>query len=630
MKKVFLFTVCALALAGCSKNDFAFTPATPDGSDNKGEIQENVQQVFGVTFDPEHNWCTTTSGSVTITGIPSGASKVQLYALISKDVTDDEGNAATETSLLKLNEDANVSGSQVTLVYDAPSNSKSIYAAVEYNGKRLMKLVNNNSANFATTASARSFRAQEETDFSSLTLTEEVESFANYKYHWLPGQMLYGMSEEAYQTWKKPATGYSEEFTQLFRDIVFSYFKNGRQYNNLPLIWESQYVNDRVYPVTTGTHEIVVSPVYKSDQAERWGNEVYNSDLYYYYFKQKDLDTYVNNGGNAKDFLNALPKFKAIPFNQHFGVKEDDVIEKRYSYTLVYWGEGTPEVGKTTGKPFPAGYKIGFMVRAKATTENGKKQGELYGDGRLNNEINNYSGCNFQSSVKCASEMAVDGPRAGWINVEDRLFVSFESGTDADFNDVILEVEGGIEPIMNIPEFENDAYTFCFEDRDLGDYDMNDIVIKATRIDKNHVEYSIVACGAWDELQVKNIKGTKINELDEVHEMFGVGAHTFINTVMGEKYYEPIKETVTVKESFSFLDAATQPYIFNKTTNKAITLSKMGEDPHGIMIPFDFKYPKEKTCIKDAYGRFNEWGQSRVTSTDWYKYWTQGLVYITE
>ena len=226
--------------------------------------------------------------------------------------------------------------------------------------------------------------------------------------------------------------------------------------------------------------------------------------------------------------------------------------------------------------------------------------------------------------------MAVDGPRAGWINVEDRLFVSFESGTDADFNDIILEVEGGIEPIMNIPEFENDSYTFCFEDRDLGDYDMNDVVIKATRIDKTTVEYSIVACGAWDKLQVKNIKGTTITEDKEVHEMFGVGANTFINTENGDKHYDPITEQVKVDANFSFLNEATQPYIFNMTTNKTITLSKKGEDPHGIMIPYDFKYPLEKKCIKDAYGRFNEWGQSRVTSTDWYKYWTQGLVYTIE
>ena len=63
---------------------------------------------------------------------------------------------------------------------------------------------------------------------------------------------------------------------------------------------------------------------------------------------------------------------------------------------------------------------------------------------------------------------------------------------------------------------------------------------------------------------------------------------------------------------------------------KTIKLSKKGEDPHGIMIPYDFKYPIEYKCIKDAYGRFNEWGESRVNSTDWYKYYTQGKVYIVE
>ena len=80
--------------------------------------------------------------------------------------------------------------------------------------------------------------------------------------------------------------------------------------------------------------------------------------------------------------------------------------------------------------------------------------------------------------------MAIDGPRAGWFNLEDKLFLCFESGTDADFNDIISEIEGGIEPIPFIPEFERDFYTFCFEDRELGDYDLNDVVIKAINIEK--------------------------------------------------------------------------------------------------------------------------------------------------
>ena len=47
-------------------------------------------------------------------------------------------------------------------------------------------------------------------------------------------------------------------------------------------------------------------------------------------------------------------------------------------------------------------------------------------------------------------------------------------------------------------------------------------------------------------------------------------------------------------------------------------MSQKGEDPHGIMIPSDFAYPKEHVCIKDAYTEFNNWGESTVSSTDWY------------
>ena len=148
MKKSFLFAATSLLiLASCSKStDFV---GAPKNSATQEEINANVQKVFGVTFDPNHDWCTTTSSQVTITGIPAGTTKVQLYALITTEVKDDENQDATVTSPLKLNEDADFSGSQATLVYDAPSLNKGIYAAIECDGKRFMKLVNNGNANFA-------------------------------------------------------------------------------------------------------------------------------------------------------------------------------------------------------------------------------------------------------------------------------------------------------------------------------------------------------------------------------------------------------------------------------------------------------------------------------------------------
>ena len=72
-------------------------------------------------------------------------------------------------------------------------------------------------------------------------------------------------------------------------------------------------------------------------------------------------------------------------------------------------------------------------------------------------------------------------------------------------------------------------------------------------------------------------------------------------------------------------------------------LSKIGEDPHAIMIPsacpkevlmayyetkedqeyvddyVRFLYPLEKVCVKNAYPRFNEWGvDNTIISTTWY------------
>ena len=90
---------------------------------------------------------------------------------------------------------------------------------------------------------------------------------------------------------------------------------------------------------------------------------------------------------------------------------------------FVYWGDGIPDENTVGSYQFPEGYRIGFMVRAKTTAEGGKKQGELYGDGRLNNYINNYG--NFKSS-----KLGTDGPRSCWMTVNGKMLLCFESGTD--------------------------------------------------------------------------------------------------------------------------------------------------------------------------------------------------------
>lgn len=601
MKNNFVYLLFGiLSLCGCMNHELG------DDNSNKSMIEWNARNVFGISFDSNHDWCTTTRGSVTVTNIPSGTQKIQV--LVYVNVND------SITSLLMLNEAKINNETSVTLNYDAPNANKGIYI---FDGKTF-KRVNGDNVSLSSAVPQNAARNVNRAPQNNLTIASAIESYANVR-GWVDGELLYELSDDVYADEAISVNDYDDEYKEVFRSVIFSYFKNGREYNNLPLVKESGYYNENGYVTTNGNGKIIVSPVYKCDKAKTYGNEIYNSDLYYYYFKETDMNAFVSNGGTVTEFLEKLPKYKALAFKQHFGETEDDNISKRMSYPLVYWGDGIPTIGTEGTYSFPSGYKIGFMVRAKTTADGGKKQGELYSDGRLNNHINSWG--NFKSS-----KLGENAPRMGWFTLNGKTMLCFESGTDSDFNDIIVEIEGGVNKIEYNLDFEHNMYTFCFEDRELGDYDMNDVVIKATRIDETTVEYSVVACGAYDKLYVMNINGEKINDKTEIHEMFGCKTDEFINTVRGEEY-APIVERITVDKNFSFLNLTTQPYLFDATTNKNVYLSKVGEDPHGIMIPYEFKYPLEKVCIKNAYGRFNEWGAKRVTSTDWYKYYDENLVW---
>ena len=620
-----------LVFASCTKSKDLYdptnvepvTPVTPteEKTITQEDINANMQKVFGTTFDPNHDWSSTVSGQVKIIA-NSTIKKVQVLVCVSE--IDEDGE--TVTSMRIMNE-AELNGeTTITLYYDAPKDNLGIYVAFINGNNKTFKKVEGNTVSIADAATTRGDDWVLPTALGltlptgEFTLAGSIDSYASDR-GWIPGEKLYYMSDEDNAAQKMTATSYSEDFNTIFRAVIFSYFQNGRSHNNLPLVKSSGYYNEKAYPFTTGNEPIIISPVYKCDgslsdkSGNGYGYEIYNSDLYYYYFDENN-PAYQDN---PVDFLQKLPKYKAIQFKDLYIEKEDDVLEKRGSYALIYWGNGTPEVGTKGSYKFPAGLKIGFMVRAKTLAESGKKQGELYGDGRLNNDINFYSKCNFKSS-----NLGTDGPRLAYLSLNNKKFMCWESGTDTDFNDIFLEIECGLDvpPIPIEPEYN--TYTYCFEDTPVGDYDLNDVVIKAVRTNDTKVTYSIVACGAYDEIY---IKGIGIDN-KEVHGLFGVtDTKTFINTEKGGTPYTAYTVTKTVDKSFSLADPNTAPYIFDATTKVEIKLSKRGEDPHGIMIPNDFQYPLEKTCIKDAYLEFNSWGQNPVTSTDWYTKPVEGKVY---
>lgn len=628
MKKLFFFAmICCVAFMGCSKDkDLYEAPEATSSTVTTEEIEANVKSVFGVTFDANQDWSSTVKSSVRITANADLSDIVKLQILSGSPFGNGDGNG-----VVVLNEVQASEGETVELSYDAPSISTRLYAAcVSKDGNCFIRsfAVGQESVTFAPAANARMTRSSSNPIFQMVNdlpqapvLGELVTSYAKERsYPGFENDRLYTMSDEAEsaQMLHIEAYNFDDDTKKDLNNIVFDYLPN--KASNIEKIRGSSYYNESSYPLTTGDDPIIVEPIYKDDGGY---DEVEYCHLYYYYFRDSDLEGKTEE--EQVEFIKSLPKYRAFYLYPvvHFGGEDkgmtNKVLDKKMAFALIYWGEGEPVLGETVGSyKFPQGMRIGFMLR---NSDNHKEHhGEMYCDGRLNKEVNKWGHL-------ASSKLGDTDARMAWLTANNRMLLCCESGTDRDFNDLILEIEGGVDPLVVIPKTELASYTYCFEDTQLGDYDMNDVVIKAQRINATTVEYSIVACGAHDELYVKNINSGVIKDDVEVHELFGTTKDTFVNTEAGAQVFKAVTARKTVAKTFSFLDPETQPYIYNKTKDLTVRISKKGEDPHGIMVPEDFKYPLETVCVKNAFLQFNSWGQNAINSTDWYLYPAEGRTF---
>jgi len=576
----FLILYLLFVFVGCTH-----VPEFENNTITQEEINENVENIFGIQFPADQDWCTTVNGSVQLFANTATEKIVKAQILVS---TINKSDSSLNMTI--LNEAQLSSGENISMVYDTPENYEYLFAAfITERGEYFYVpfKVENSEVYFDGKVKTRTLSQDYQLPPVPSGITSTVESWAS-KRGWLPGEVFYLYDSQAMNS-----NNYDDTFKTTFSNIIFSYFKNGRAYNNLPLIKKSGYYNESSYPITTGDEPIIISPVYKNDGGYK---EIAFAELYYYYFK----------GDLSASEIEALPKYRVIDLSTVYTNGDNNNIRKNKSYALVYWGENGPSY------QFPKGYKIGFMYKSNTEYEKPNKQGELYGDGRLNYNINFWG--NFKSS-----KLEATAPRMGWINVNKKTFLCIESGTDADFNDLIVEVEGGYEPIIIPPPYEYNSYMFCFEDHRLGDYDMNDVVLKGVRLNDTQVQWTLMATGAYDDLFIYNVEGAHIKNSVEVHEIFGKEHGIYINTKKGDNV-PYVTDVVSVPKTYSFLDASTQPYIFDQTMNWHVKISRVGQDPHAIMIPYDFRWPLEKIRISSAYKQFNSWGIGAVEDNDWYKY----------
>jgi hypothetical protein len=616
MKKLLFSVVCLFAMMSCSKTELY----DPDNQFVQEAAKTNAEKVLGFEVSPSQDWCSTVSGQVNITA-DATVKRVQLLVDVLEIDDETTPSYVTRNAMKVLNQAETNGQTSLTLYYDAPKDNLGLYVGFVTDDSYILRKVENGQASIEEKALTRGEKLTTgytlPDDVSSFKIAGSTVSWAKQRYQdngsFYDDAPLYYLND--YDGLNlAPGADYSADFKSFFRQFVLSYLPNGRANDNSSIVLKSGSTNANCYVTTNGEEPVILTPMYKCDHPTEYGFEVFNSELYYYYYKDEEVT------GDFKTFVHNLPKYQAIPFNKAFGETEDDVVAKHGSFLLLYFGpNGTEQIGKSAvSSIFPAGYKIGFMIKANTEADGGKKQGEIYGDGRLNNEINNWKDGNFKSSVNASHQsLKTDGPRLFWIGFNNRVFMTWESGTDADFNDVIIEMEGG-KVIPDIPEPDLHVFTYCFEDTKTdSDYDMNDVVIKAVRTNETTIDYYLVACGAHDDVYVRGLNIGDIKDDAEVHDLFKVSDHkTFINT--DGSSYPYVSATRTVSKDFSLLDEVQQPYIYDATTHEEVRLAKTGQNPWAILIPTDFKYPSERISVTKAYPQFNSWGEGSILSNLWY------------
>lgn len=174
-------------------------------------------------------------------------------------------------------------------------------------------------------------------------------------------------------------------------------------------------------------------------------------------------------------------------------------------------------------------------------------------------------------------------------------------------------------PAQVIPG-EPAVWTYAFEDTPLGDYDMNDVVIKVSENAEDPTRLDITLCctGAANNLTVYlDDMVLFAGSGKEVHQVFGQAAGKFINTVNDGIKVDPITETIRKPANFSFETAD----FWIKSPSGDVHVAKQGEDPHGIVVPGNWRWPREFQCIKDAYPNFIEFAKDASTTDDNIKKW---------
>ena len=637
-----------LVLTGCNKQT--------DLYDESAQTKINAVKLLG-PIDSRHDWSTIYQGTITINANAGLDDIVKVQILTESPFFNPDAKVLNETNVKK--------GDKVTINYDAPKTcTKLIAACVSSKGAYYIQVFKPGDQEVSfTTAKARMTRASgsEAPNISTITLSAPHKTFNAMRAEAGENCVINGTTYTEWSdgTWAgeqvwQPADGNTfdggwkmdteKNRGIIFRDIegfeegelenikaiteAFLYKYSNDQYsvngkkNNIRLIRESAYfTTNNNYLITDGVNPVTLIPV------QIYTTEFKKNHIYYYYYKPENIPA----GMAEVDYIKQLPKYKAIQVERTTTTVASNAGEffRNKEFLLPFYGDGTPTQGVNTATAiFPKGYKVGFMNMKHAENDWNiatSMNGCTYGDGRLNYAVNHIKGHYLTAMDKSIGGSTLEGmqfddPRIAIFSANGKTYMCFEEGADCNFCDMIIEVGGGTEIVEETLEPEAAVYTMCFEDEPItADYDMNDLVLQAIRVNATHIQLAIVACGGYDALWIQGIGAGAYLASKEVHNFFGIEpGEGFVNTEKGKQWLNSVSETITVDESTRIEDFLKGITVRNVNTGKTLGMPTQGEPPLTVIIPDNFHWPLEGHRITSAYTSFLKWVQNMNQSGDWY------------
>ena len=405
--------IVLLAFSSCAK-EFNYDPTD--------EINENAQNIFGL-IDPNQDWHTTTSGTVSITANADLSDIVKVQILTESPFFNPNAKILSEADA--------TTGQTISLAYDAPRGTETLIAAcVDSKGHHYIMpfKLTDKQVSFQTTVAATrgATRADNDIDVSGLSLdvsnaqkslnalrniyadlakqTQDaymVKLSTNYNHYlwedtnW-SDEMVWQVSDGSTigSGWnvingtvvKTPVpitAAEKSKLTAIFNGFLPKYANLSylKQHDNMEGIRKGTAVRLFKGHLTSTGNPISLIPVQMSSK------DIYKCDLYYYYYNPNNIPINMSE----EDYIKQLPKFRAIHCDytkSASGVKELEFF-KVHEYLLPYYGDGpmlTSGKCTTDGKVYRIrnGYtkKKGsyYMTYLSSDVYNSKKMELLYND----------------------------------------------------------------------------------------------------------------------------------------------------------------------------------------------------------------------------------------------------------